>query len=269
MATYAIGDVQGCYRGLCKLLDKIQYNENSDILWFCGDLVNRGPESLETLRFIKSLGERAVVILGNHDLHLLALYHTDSVVPETDTLHAVLNCDDRDDLMAWLQACPLLHYDRDLRKLMVHAGIHPDWSLQQAISYATEVEQMLAGPEHGEFFANMYGDQPDYWQDELTGMERLRCITNVLTRMRFLKPGGRIDVKAKYGPEQHPELTPWYQLNRRATDGFDIVFGHWSTLEVGAYGHHYAIDGGYVWGGKFVALQIDTTKPSWTSIDCQ
>jgi len=268
MGVYAIGDVQGCYQGLCRLLEQIQFDDSSDTLWFCGDLVNRGPESLEALRFIKSLGDQAIVVLGNHDLHLLATYHAGLAVAESDTLHAVLNCDDREELMAWLQARPLLHFDDKLGKLMVHAGIHPDWTLHQARAYAREVELILASPRHKEFFTNMYGDQPDRWQDELSGLERLRCITNVLTRMRFFRPDGRIDMKAKYGPEQHPELTPWYELNTREQDDFEIVFGHWSTLAVGAYGKHFAIDGGCVWGGRFVALQIDSDEPIWTSIDC-
>ena len=268
MAVYAIGDVQGCYHDLRRLLEKIQFDDNTDTLWFCGDLVNRGPDSLQALRFIKSLGDRAVVVLGNHDLHLLATYHAGLQVAESDTLYAVLNCKDCDELMAWLQARPLLHYDTDLRKLLVHAGIHPDWSLQQTLAYAREVESVLASPKVKDFFSNMYGDQPDRWQEDLSGMERLRCITNVLTRMRLFWPDGRIDMDAKYGPKQHPELTPWFELNEREQDGFEIVFGHWSTLAVGAYGKHYAIDGGCLWGGKFFALQIDSTEPAWTSIDC-
>ena len=268
MAVYAIGDVQGCYHDLCRLLEKIKFDDNADTLWFCGDLVNRGPDSLETLRYIKSLGKRAVVVLGNHDLHLLATFHAGLVVSESDSLYAVLNSDDRDELMAWLQSLPLLHYDDNLQKLLVHAGIHPQWSLQQAMSCASEVEQVLASHEHKAFFAQMYGDQPDRWQDDLDGMDRLRCITNVLTRMRFFWPDGRLDMDAKNGPKQHAELTPWYELNTREADGFEIVFGHWSTLAVGNYGNHYAIDGGCLWGGKFVALQIDSSEPAWTSIDC-
>ncbi len=268
MAVYAIGDVQGCYSNLCRLLDKINFDETSDKLWFCGDLVNRGPESLATLRFIKSLGDQAVTVLGNHDLHLLAIYHSGDPVDKLDTLHAVLNSPDCDELMGWLQSRPLLHFDQNLSILMVHAGIHPQWSLPQAQQCAAEVERALNGPDSKTYFAQMYGDRPDRWSEELKGVDRKRFITNVLTRMRFFTSDERLDMHAKGGPTQHPELTPWYSVNQRHNEGFRIVFGHWSTLSVGSYGHHFAIDGGCVWGGKFVALQIDLEEPRWHSISC-
>ncbi|MCP4491785.1 MAG: symmetrical bis(5'-nucleosyl)-tetraphosphatase [Gammaproteobacteria bacterium] len=268
MAVYAIGDVQGCYQSLRRLLDKINFDQAFDKLWFCGDLVNRGSDSLATLRFIKSLGDRAVTVLGNHDLHLLAKYHSGQPVAELDTLHAVLKSPDCDELMVWLQSRPLLHFDSDLQMLLVHAGIHPRWSLQQARQYAAEIEQVLTEPGSLAYFTQMYGDLPDRWSEELFGMERKRCITNVLTRMRFFSSDQRLDMKAKGGPLQHPELIPWYLLNQRPNDGFRIVFGHWSTLPVGSYGCHFAIDGGCVWGGRFAALQVDLKEPRWTSISC-
>ncbi|MCP4188130.1 MAG: symmetrical bis(5'-nucleosyl)-tetraphosphatase [Gammaproteobacteria bacterium] len=268
MAVYAIGDVQGCYDNLCRLLDKINFDDASDSLWFCGDLVNRGPDSLATLRFVKELGEQAVTVLGNHDLHLLAMHHGGQPVAESDTFYAVLNSPDCDELLAWLQSRPLLHFDNNLKMLLVHAGIHPQWSLQQAQHYAAEIEQTLNGPDSQAFFAQMYGDQPSHWHEGLSGMDRKRCITNILTRMRFFSTDERLDMKAKGGPGQHPELTPWYILNHRLDDQFRIVFGHWSTLAVGSYGYHFAIDGGCVWGGKFVALQVDLQEPRWISISC-
>lgn len=270
MAVYAIGDVQGCFSCLKRLLDKINFDDSVDTLWFCGDLVNRGPESLASLRFVKALGERAIVVLGNHDLHLLAIYHRRQPVPETDTLHALLNSSDCDELMAWLQSRPLLHYDNQLQKLLVHAGIHPQWSLEQATNYATEVEQVLVGKNSVAFFENMYGDQPDRWSEDLNGFDRLRCITNILTRMRFFWPDERIDMEAKGSPQQHQNtgLTPWFELNNRHNEAFSIVFGHWSTLAVGTYGRHYAIDGGCVWGGEFFALKIDENESQWFSINC-
>ncbi len=270
MAVYAIGDVQGCYSNLCRLLDFVQFDKSVDQLWFCGDLVNRGPESLETLRFVRDLGDAATVVLGNHDLHLLAIYHSGQSVNRSDTLHAVLNSSDCDELMAWLQSRPLIHYDNKLEKLLVHAGIHPQWSLQQALKYAGEVEQVLVEGDSLAFFAHMYGDQPDLWSEELSGYGRLRCITNILTRMRFFWSDGRLDMDAKGSPERHRKtgLTPWYELNKRFNDSTSIVFGHWSTLEVGAYGQHFAIDGGCVWGGKFVALKLDEYEPQLISINC-
>ena len=217
MAVYAIGDVQGCFSCLSRLLEKIGFDDSTDSLWFCGDLVNRGPESLATLRFVKSLGERACVVLGNHDLHLLAMYHSGQSVDSSDSLHAVLNSSDCDELMVWLQSRPLIHYDSKLEKLLVHAGIHPQWSLQQALKYAGEVEEVLVEGDSRAFFAHMYGDQPDFWSEELSGYDRLRCITNILTRMRFFWPDGRLDMDAKGSPEHHRNsgLTPWYELNKR------------------------------------------------------
>ena len=269
MAVYAIGDVQGCYSDLCRLLDQLNFDDSADTLWFCGDLVNRGAESLETLRFVKNLGNSAVTVLGNHDLHLLALYHAGRSVRKKDTLHAVLNSDDRDDLMAWLQSCPLLHRDKSLRKVLVHAGIHPRWSISQALDYAAEVEQVLQGSDCKSFFAGMYGDQPDRWRDDLSGLARLRCITNIFTRLRFLTDDDRIDMRAKGTPSQHESLTPWFELNQRGEEVDDIVFGHWSTLPTGRYGKHFALDGGCVWGGQFVGLRIDLDEPQWNSMDCQ
>ncbi len=269
MAVYAIGDVQGCYSSLCRLLESIQFDESVDQLWFCGDLVNRGPESLETLRFVRALGDAAIVVLGNHDLHLLARYHRGQKITESDSLYAVLNCPDCDELMDWLRYRPLVHFDERLSKLIVHAGIHPQWNVSQAIAYAGEVEDILRGQTSTAFFAEMYGDKPNLWRDDLADTSRLRCLTNIFTRMRFLYSDGRLDMSAKGGPDQHRELTPWFQLNDRTSESIDIVFGHWSTLPVGAYGRHFAIDGGCIWGGKFVALRLDRDLPQWNSIDCQ
>ncbi len=269
MAVYAIGDVQGCYTSLCRLLESIQFDQSCDQLWFCGDLVNRGPESLETLRFIRALGDAAVVVLGNHDLHLLARYHNGQKLSVSDSLYAVLTCPDRDELMNWLQNLPLVHFDEGLSTLLVHAGIHPEWKVSQALAYAGEVEAVLRGQASTAFFAEMYGDKPDVWRDDLAGMSRLRCITNIFTRMRYFFGDGRLDMSAKGAPDQHPEMTPWFELNKRATESIDVVFGHWSTLPVGTYGRYFAIDGGCVWGGKFVALRIDLDIPQWISIDCQ
>jgi len=269
VAVYAIGDVQGCYSDLCRLLDHLNFDSAADKLWFCGDLVNRGNESLETLRFVKGLGDAAVTVLGNHDLHLLALYHSRKALARNDKLFAVLNSEDTDDLMAWLQRRPLLHRDEALSKVLVHAGIHPDWLISQALNYAAEVEQVLQGPGCQSFLAKMYGNQPDQWQDDLSGMSRLRCVTNIFTRLRFLSSDGRIDMHAKGGPSQHQSLIPWFELNSRLNETDDIVFGHWSTLATGRYGKHYATDGGCVWGGKLVALRIDLEKPEWISISCK
>ena len=270
MAVYAIGDVQGCYSPLLRLLDEIKFDPANDSLWFCGDLVNRGPESLQALRFIKSLGDRAVSVLGNHDLHLLALYHSKRTLDKSDTLSQVLTSPDCDELMRWLQARPLAHYDDSQKTIMMHAGVHPSWSLEQTLAFSLELEQVLQGEESHLFFEKMYGDSPDFWSDDLTGIDRLRCITNVFTRMRFLAPDYRLNFAAKGAPDQHKDsnLTPWYNLSSQLDSSIDVVFGHWATLATGQYGRHFAIDGGCVWGRCFTALQLDAFEPRWHSINC-
>jgi len=271
MAVYAIGDVQGCYSKLLRLLDKIQFDPANDWLWFCGDLVNRGPESLQTLTFIKSLGDRAVSVLGNHDLHLLALYHSKRTLDKSDTLSQVLTSPDCDELMSWLQALPLVHYDDSQKTMMTHAGVHPSWNVTQALALSLEIEQVLQGKGSHRFFKKMYGDSPDFWSDDLTGFKRLRCITNVFTRMRFITPDYRLNFEAKGAPEKHQDsnLTPWYQVNGQIDPEVKVVFGHWATLPTGKYGRHFALDSGCVWGRCLTALQIDIVEPCWHSIDCQ
>ncbi len=268
MAIYVIGDIQGCYSGLSRLLESIGFDQAQDYLWFCGDLVNRGPESLQTLRFIRSLGDSAISVLGNHDLHLLAIFHRQQKLDKADSLYQVLNSSDCEELMFWLQYRPLLHYDSELSALLVHAGIHPQWQLNQALSYAGEVESVLQSADCGWYLSQMYGDKPEIWSNDLDSIPRLRCITNILTRMRFLDKDGKLDLDAKGGPLDHKHLIPWFEAESQVTRDFDIVFGHWSTLPVGAYGRHFATDGGCLWGGKMVALSLGDGDVQWYSIDC-
>lgn len=268
MAVYAIGDIQGCFACLCRLLEKLNFDQTRDHLWFCGDLVNRGPDSLQTLRFIRSLGDSAISVLGNHDLHLLALYYGGHKPDEADSLYQVLTSPDCESLMEWLRNRPMIHYDEKQSVLLVHAGIHPQWHLEQALTCAREVEAVLTGEACNWFLSKMYGDRPNRWSDELDGIERLRCITNILTRIRFFDGNGAIDMAAKLGPDNHPDLTPWFDVQKSAERDFDIVFGHWSTLPVGAYGRHYAIDGGCVWGGRLAAVRLDSEERQWISVAC-
>jgi len=271
MAVYVIGDVQGCYSRLAQLLDKIRFDQVCDKLWFCGDLVNRGPESLQTLRFVRSLGDSAITVLGNHDLHLLAIFHARQVISESSSLSEILLSPDCEELIAWLQSRPLLHYDDDLKFLLVHAGIDTDWSITQAIKYARELEQVLRSENCADFFRQMYGNQPNRWSEDLQGMARLRCITNIFTRIRFYQADGRLEYMAKNSPGHHASsgLVPWFERNLRLNSPVRIAFGHWSTLKAGVYGRHYAIDGGCVWGRRFIALRIDTFEPQWTHISCE
>lgn len=257
MATYAIGDLQGCFGALQRLLERIQYNPGRDQLWFAGDLVNRGPESLECLRFVRELGDRAITVLGNHDLHLLAVHHADARLKRSDTLQAILDAPDADALLGWLMQQPLVHFDKNSNWCMSHAGLPPQWSAPQALALAEEVSTaMNADPVT--FFQQMYGNQPDVWQDDLQGADRLRVIVNYLTRMRFIDASAHLNLTAKEGLETAPEgFRPWFEYPR-ASDGTRLLFGHWAALE----GHTHvpdiwALDTGCVWGGSLTALRLE------------
>jgi len=255
MPTYAIGDVQGCYAELCALLEKIGFDEERDRLWFVGDLVNRGPGSLETLRFVKRLGERAVTVLGNHDLHLVALAYGHGRARGDDTLDAVLDAPDRDELIDWLRTLPLLHVGEGY--VMVHAGLLPQWSVAEAQALAREVEGALRGPGHRGFLARLYGSKPEAWSDELAGADRLRVIVNAMTRMRFCTAEGRMEFRSKgessLAPPGH---IPWFDVPDRRSAGEIVVCGHWSALGLKLRADLIALDAGCVWGGQLTAIRL-------------
>ncbi|MDH3534343.1 MAG: symmetrical bis(5'-nucleosyl)-tetraphosphatase [Gammaproteobacteria bacterium] len=269
MAIYAIGDVQGCYTELCRLLEKINFDPAADTLWFCGDLVNRGPDSLQTLRFVRSLGSSALTVLGNHDLHLLALYHGVTRIRITPDLHRILKSSDCAELLHWLQSQPLLHYDKKHKTVVVHAGIHPAWGLSKARKLAREVETALRGENAARYFSKMYGNKPLQWSEELTGAKRLRFITNVFTRMRYFDQARNLDFTVNRSPRRYLRtgLTPWFQMPAKLRDDVRVLFGHWSTLPVGVYGRCFALDGGCVWGGHLVALRVDFGTEDWFFVD--
>ncbi len=257
MTTYAIGDVQGCYETLMRLLDHIGFDDENDQLWFVGDLVNRGPNSLAVLRFVRALGARAVAVLGNHDLHLLAVHHGQRARPK-DTLDEVLSAPDRDELMAWLATRPLLHVDAALRFVMVHAGIPAFWPLEAACSRARELEEVLRGDDRREFLDVMYGNRPAIWRDDLRGVDRLRFITNAFTRMRVLDDHDALDLDFKDSAASVPVgLRPWFMDYRGKTFTHRLVFGHWAALNgnCDVPGIH-ALDTGCVWGGRLSALRL-------------
>lgn len=268
MATYAIGDIQGCYDSLMALLEKIDYDDNQDTLWFAGDLVNRGPRSLKTLRFIKGLGDKAVSVLGNHDLHLLALYFNENNSKKSDTLEATLNASDSEELMHWLRHQPLVHHDKGLNAIMVHAGIPPKWGTKKALKRSLEVETFIQSPDFREFFNVMYGNAPDKWDKSLIGMDRLRMIVNYFTRMRFCTQSGRLDLLSKEGLNQNPEgFSPWFQLERKAAKK-RIFFGHWAALEGKTnVDNVFALDTGCVWGGKLSAIRVE--DEAWFRVPAQ
>ena len=267
MATYAIGDLQGCYASLLVLLDKLNFNKTTDSLWFAGDLVNRGPDSLSTLRFVKSLGDNAVSVLGNHDLHLLAIANGVKTTRSADQ-QRILDAEDSEELLQWLSTRPLLHHDNKLNYTISHAGIYPLWTLEQAKDCAAELENELKNNLH-EFLNNMYGNKPDSWDSSLSGFERLRFICNCFTRMRYCYPDGRLDFSSNGAPGTIPEdALPWFEIENRQCSNEKLLFGHWSTLGMIDKKNVYALDTGCVWGGKLTALRIDTAKAEYISVDC-
>lgn len=258
MTIYAIGDVQGCFAELIALLDKLEFDHESDILWFTGDLVNRGPQSLEVLRFIKNLGEQHKVVLGNHDLHLLARYYADHKKSRDDTLDEVLQAPDCQELMEWLRHRPLLHYDKALDYVMVHAGLAPAWKIQQACLLAREVETYLKSNDPAQFLRHMYGNEPKRWDDALAGFERARCIVNYLTRVRFCYQDGALDLSYKGEIAGKPdELLPWFDLPSRANANTRIIFGHWAALNGKTDAPNvFPLDTGCVWGNCLTAMRL-------------
>lgn len=269
MPTYAIGDIQGCYRELRTLLDRLDVDPARDRLWFVGDLVNRGPDSLEVLRFVRDLGEAAVVVLGNHDLHLLALATGNGKHAKKGTLKDVLRAPDRDELIHWLRHRPVLHQDPDLGFTLVHAGLAPQWDLAEASACARELETALRSEEHRDFLRDMYGNQPDRWSPRLTGTDRLRFITNCLTRLRFCTADGTLALneKGEMG-SQSPGLLPWFQVPGRRTSDARIIIGHWSTLGYRQGDNVWAIDSGCLWGGALTAIRIDADPVQMLQLDC-
>lgn len=250
MPTYAIGDVQGCFDELQQLLRQVRFS-GGDRLWLVGDLVNRGPKSLDVLRFVAELGGRAVVVLGNHDLHLVSQFEGVERGRKNDTLDDVLDAPDAKALVDWLRARPIMHVES--RYAMVHAGLLPQWSVQRAAALAKEVERALVSPSYQEFLSNMYGSQPDEWTDSLQGWDRLRVIVNAMTRLRFCTPGGRMDFRAK-GTAPPPGYRPWFQMRN---DQQLLICGHWSALGLRTSAKLAALDSGCVWGGRLTALRLE------------
>lgn len=274
MAIYAIGDIQGCYQQLKQLLINIQFNSDTDQLWFTGDLINRGPESLETLRFLHSLRDNITITLGNHDLHLLATAFHHRRPGRKDTLTDILEAPDQNLLIEWLRQQPLIHHDADLNVTMLHAGIHPEWSIAKAQSLASEVEQILRDDnQHIGFYQHMYGDKPSHWSDKLNGWSRLRFITNVLARLRYCDASGKLALNPKGEPGTQAEgYHPWYEIESRVSRNDKIIFGHWSTLDYKSdiYTRHnvFPIDTGCLWGGYLTALRIDIEPFERIKLDC-
>ncbi len=266
MSTYAIGDLQGCYAELKDLLDKINFDETNDQLWFVGDLVNRGPESLECLRFVKTLGSKAKTVLGNHDLHLLAVANKVRKPHRKDTFDEILNAKDSEELFEWIKQQPLLVNDPDLNFTMIHAGLPPQWNLQQAQELAQETESLIQSKQFDNFIQVMYGDQPDTWSEKLKDDDRHRFIINAFTRARYIDKDNKLDMKETCAPgKQNKALTPWYSILERKTKKDNIIFGHWSTVLLGNENNFkqynvYPLDTGCLWGGELTAMRLEDEK---------
>ena len=264
--TFAIGDVQGCLSPLQALLEKILYDPSTDELWFTGDIVNRGPDSLLTCRFIKSLPSSTVCVLGNHDLSLLACAAGRPMKP-SDTFDDILAAPDKEDLIQWLQHRPLLHHDPQLGFTLTHAGIYPAWDLATAQRLANELENVLRGPEANAFLDEMYGYQPPHWEESLTGGARLRFITNALTRMRLCRPDGSLDFTVKERNHVNTNLIPWFDFPGRRTQNDKLLFGHWAALKAHCDTPRvYPLDSGCVWGNCLTAFCLETEQR--TTVDC-
>ena len=262
MATYAIGDVQGCLTELQALIELLHYDPSRDKLWLTGDLVNRGPDSLAVLRYVKALQPAPVIVLGNHDLHLLAIEANMAKPKKHDTLEELLGAVDLHELCAWLRQQPLYHYDEQLGFVMTHAGILPAWDLTTMMACANEVHEVLRGKQYADYFKRLYGNKPYQWQSKLRGWSRLRFITNALTRMRYCYAGGELNLTEKGTPStQDPCLIPWFKHPQRQPISAKILFGHWASLNgFTKVSSIIALDTGCVWGNKLTAYCLETGK---------
>ncbi len=256
MATYAIGDIQGCFTALKKLLDQIRFNPARDRLWFVGDLVNRGSESLSVLRYVKSLGQVATTVLGNHDIHLLAVAGGVGKLHRRDTIQDILETPDREELLFWLRHQPMIH--RESGFVLVHAGLLPEWSVDKALTLAQEVEQALRSEHYQHLLMPLYRSTECRWKDDHPSPYRLGAITNVLTRLRVCSAEGEMDLSYKGPPDEAPPgLLPWYKIPPIHNRDETIVFGHWSNLGIIIDEKLLGLDGGCVWGKELVAIRLD------------
>ncbi len=269
MAVYAIGDLQGCFKEFQVLLDQLQFNPDADRLWLTGDLVNRGPDSLNVLRLVKSLGKAALCVLGNHDLHLLGRAAGIRGASNRDTLDEVLHAPDSDQLLDWLRQQPLLQHDEVLGWTMVHAGLAPQWDLAMARACAREVQDGLKGDDYPRFLESLFGNGADRWNPDLDAEERCRFTVNCLTRLRYCHADGRIALGYSGAPGSQPKgQLPWFEVPGRRHEGTRVIFGHWSTLGLRAQPGLLALDGGCVWGNCLAAARIDSAPPQLVMLPC-
>lgn len=256
MATYAVGDIQGCYHSFLQLLDEISFDPSRDQLWLVGDIINRGANSLEVLRWVVAHREQVICVLGNHDLHALVVAAGFVRMHRSDTLQALLHADDRDELLDWLRHQKMLHAEQGY--IMVHAGLLPEWTMEQALALSKEVEHALQGVEHRTFLRHMYGNQPTRWHDNLEGIDRLRVITNAMTRLRICRADGEMEFHYKATLSGIPDgYMPWFDVPDRKTRSEVVIFGHWSALGLQQRNNVVALDTGCLWNGKLTAFRLN------------
>ena len=260
MTDYAIGDIQGCYERLLDVLDKVDFSPSRDRLWVAGDIINRGPSSLESLRYVRDLGSSAVVVLGNHDLHLLAVALGGHAVKRKDTLQDILDAPDHHELLQWLLQQNICIHDTRRNLVMAHAGLPHIWSAEKGAALAAEMEGVLRSGDVEEYFRHMYGNEPARWQEDFTGMDRWRMITNYFTRMRFIAEDGTLELTAKESADNAPEgYAPWFHFPR--SDDVRVIFGHWAALEGDTGSDRFiGLDTGCVWGGRLTLMNLDTDE---------
>ena len=263
MAIFAIGDIQGCFSEFRSLLEKLDFESNSDQLWLTGDLINRGPQSLEVLKYLRNLGPSVVSVLGNHDLHLIAqVMNKNNPKSVEKDLRPILESKDKIDLIEWLRHLPLLFFDKSRKTILVHAGLHPLWNLLESQLYASEVEELLQGNNAQQFLKAMYGNMPNKWNSNLNGYDRYRLIINCLTRLRYVGPDIELDFIEKNHPKENKNsaLVPWFEVNNRVNKEYRIIFGHWSHLRFYSEHNIICLDGGCVFGGELIAIDIDQSS---------
>lgn len=269
MAIYAIGDLQGCLVPLRVLLERIKFDQNIDQLWLAGDLVNRGPDSLATLRYIKGLGKAAITVLGNHDLHLLAVATGRRQAKNKDTFAELLAAPDKDELLFWLRHQPIAHKDDSLKTIMTHAGVYINWGPKKVMRHAHELETLLRDDSYPVLLSHLFSDGPFKWKKSLEGWERYRFISHCFTRMRFLSIDGNVDLKWKGAPNSQPSgLIPWFLHPERQCKNWRLVFGHWSTLGYFSKPNLISLDSGCVWGKKLTAVRLDKKDPIFWQVPC-
>ena len=266
MAIFAIGDIQGCVMPLEQLLERIGFDPLHDQLWLTGDLINRGPNSLATLQLLRSFGDCVIAVLGNHDLHFLAVASGVQRARSNDTLSTLLKSSDLGDIVDWIRSRPLMHCDKSIKTVLVHAGIYPGWSRKRAKSLASEVESALRGDDYVDFIQAMYGNRPSKWNPDMGPKERFRFIVNAFTRMRYCDRKGNLNLAQKGSPGSQPKrYRPWFELDNVKCKGWRIVFGHWASLGCRQMGRFISLDSGCVWGGRLTATRLDDQfyAPMW------